>query len=70
LVPRRGLSAVHDGDAIEMETEGLGRLRTHVRDDLKRTWSLETRLDRQTKGLEGPAPQLSGRHTSALRTPR
>jgi len=59
----RGLSAYQDGDVIELETEGLGRLRFNVRDELKRTWSRETRLDRQTKGLEGTTPQLSGKYT-------
>ena len=49
----RGLSAFQDGDAIELETEGLGRLRFNVRDDLKRTWARETRLDRQEKRLGG-----------------
>ena len=58
----RGLSAIQDGDRIEMETEGLGRLRVHVRDDLKRTWGRETRLDRQLKGLKGPSPQLTGKY--------
>jgi len=61
----RGLSAFQDGDAIELETEGLGRLRFSVRDDLKRTWSRKTRLDRQTKGLEGTTPQLGGKHAPA-----
>ena len=36
-----------------METEGLGRLRINVRDDLKRTWARETRLDRQEKRPRG-----------------
>ncbi len=58
----RGLSAFQDGDLIELETEGLGRLRVRVRDDLKRTWSRETRLERQQRGLEGTAPQLSGKY--------
>ncbi len=58
----RGLSAFQDGDLIELETEGLGRLRVHVRDDLKRTWARETRLDRQQKGLEGQTPQLTGKY--------
>ena len=35
----RGLSGFQDGDVIELETEGLGRLRFNVRDDLKRTWA-------------------------------
>ncbi len=61
----RGLSAFQDGDVIEMETQGLGRLRVHVRDALKRTWSRETRLERQQKGLKPPtAPQLSGKYVT------
>jgi len=58
----RGLSAFQDGDRVELETEGLGRLRINVRDDLKRTWSRETRLERQNRGAEGPTPQLSGKY--------
>jgi len=58
----RGLSAFQDGDKIELETEGLGRLRIKVRDDLKRTWGRETRLDRQNKKLEGQRPQLTGKY--------
>ena len=58
----RGLSAFMNGDVIELETEGLGRLSFNVRDDLKRTWSRETRLDRQQKGQEGTTAQLSGKY--------
>ncbi len=58
----RGLSAFQDGDLIELETEGLGRLRVRVRDDLKRTWARETRLERQEKGLDGTTPQLTGKY--------
>jgi 2-keto-4-pentenoate hydratase/2-oxohepta-3-ene-1,7-dioic acid hydratase in catechol pathway len=58
----RGLSAFQDGDLIELETEGLGRLSVHVRDELKRTWARETRRERQEKGLEGTTPQLTGKH--------
>jgi 2-keto-4-pentenoate hydratase/2-oxohepta-3-ene-1,7-dioic acid hydratase in catechol pathway len=61
----RGLSGFQGGDQIEIETEGLGRLRFDVRDDLKRTWSRETRLDRQNKGQEGTTPQLTGKYTPA-----
>ncbi len=46
----RGLSAFQDGDVIEIETAGLGRLQFNVRDDLKRTWGRETRLEMQQKG--------------------
>jgi 2-keto-4-pentenoate hydratase/2-oxohepta-3-ene-1,7-dioic acid hydratase in catechol pathway len=61
----RGLSAFQDGDLVELECDGLGRLRIHVRDDLHRTWDRETRLDRQERGLEGTTPQLSGKYTPA-----
>ncbi len=58
----RGLSAFMDGDTVELETQGLGRLSFKVRDELKRTWSRETRLDRQNKGYDTPTPQISGKH--------
>jgi 2-keto-4-pentenoate hydratase/2-oxohepta-3-ene-1,7-dioic acid hydratase in catechol pathway len=58
----RGLSAFQHGDVIELETEGLGRLRFDVRDDLKRTWARETRRERQEKRLEGTTPQLTGKY--------
>lgn len=61
----RGLHAFHDGDRIEMEVDGLGRLHFNVRDDLKRTWSHETRLERMEKGLDSIAPQLSGKYAPA-----
>jgi len=59
----RGLNAFQDGDTVELETEGLGRLTIKVCDDLKRTWTRETRLERQEKGLEDVmAPQLTGKY--------
>jgi 2-keto-4-pentenoate hydratase/2-oxohepta-3-ene-1,7-dioic acid hydratase in catechol pathway len=58
----RGLSSFMDGDVVEIETQGLGRLRFNVRDDLKRTWSRETRQDRKEKGQDGPTPQLTGKY--------
>ena len=59
----RGLNAFQDGDKVELETEGLGRLTFNVRDDLKRTWGRETRLDRQNKKLDVPTtPQLTGKY--------
>ena len=61
----RGLHAFHDGDVIELEPEGLGRLKFHVRDALKRTWETETRLQRQDKGLNPLAPQISGKYAPA-----
>ena len=59
----RGLSGFQNGDAIELETEGLGRLHINVRDDLKRAWGRETRLDRQNKGQDGTTPQTGGKYT-------
>jgi 2-keto-4-pentenoate hydratase/2-oxohepta-3-ene-1,7-dioic acid hydratase in catechol pathway len=60
----RGLSAFQDGDAIELEVEGLGVLHIKVRDDLKRTWARETRLERTEKKLEGLTPQLTGKYAA------
>src|SRR5262249_52801331 len=62
----RGLSSFQDGDAIELETEGLGRLRINVRDDLKRTWGRETRLEVANRGAkEVTTPQLTGKYAPA-----
>ena len=59
-----GLNPFHDGDVVELECEGLGRLKINIRDDLKRTWERTTRLKRMEKGLEPPhAPQLTGKYT-------
>jgi 2-keto-4-pentenoate hydratase/2-oxohepta-3-ene-1,7-dioic acid hydratase in catechol pathway len=59
----RGLSSFMDGDKIELETEGLGKLRINVRDDLKRTWARDTRLEWSEKKAEGvTTPQLTGKH--------
>lgn len=61
----RGLSSIHDGDTIELECEGLGRLAISVRDDLHRTWPRETRLERTEKGLPPLPPQTSGKYADA-----
>jgi 2-keto-4-pentenoate hydratase/2-oxohepta-3-ene-1,7-dioic acid hydratase in catechol pathway len=61
----RGLSAFMDGDTVELEVEGMGRLTVKVRDELKRTWARETRLDREQKGLKGTTPQLTGKYAKA-----
>jgi 2-keto-4-pentenoate hydratase/2-oxohepta-3-ene-1,7-dioic acid hydratase in catechol pathway len=61
----RGLNPFQDGDLVELETEPLGRLHFRIRDDLKRTWARETRLQRQEKGLEGTTPQLTGKYAKA-----
>ena len=59
----RGLNAFMDGDKIELEVEGLGRLHFNVRDDLKRTWARDTRLQHMEMGGEGAhTPQLTGKY--------
>ena len=58
----RGLSAFQDGDRIELDVEKVGRLRVKVRDRLERTWSRDTRLECEQKGIKGRAPQLSGKY--------
>jgi hypothetical protein len=61
----RGLSSFQDGDVVELETEGLGRLRINVRDELKRTWGRETRLEWASKGSkEVTTPQLTGKYAA------
>ena len=61
----RGLSSFMDGDTVELECEGMGKLAIKVRDELKRTWSRETRLEREQKGLKGLAPQLTGKYAKS-----
>ena len=61
----RGLSSFMDGDVVTLETQGLGKLTFNIKDDLKRTWSRETRQDRKEKGLEGPTGQLTGKYAKA-----
>jgi len=61
----RGLSSFQDGDVVELECEGLGRLRINVRDELKRTWARDTRLEHKEKGLDGAfTPQLTGKYAA------
>jgi 2-keto-4-pentenoate hydratase/2-oxohepta-3-ene-1,7-dioic acid hydratase in catechol pathway len=61
----RGLNPFMDGDIVELETQGLGRLRFGVRDELHRTWARVTRLQRQEQGQEGTTPQLTGKYAVA-----
>ena len=62
----RGLSSFQDGDVVELESAGMGRLAVNIRDELKRTWSRDTRLQHAEKGLEGPfTPQLTGKYANS-----
>jgi len=58
----RGLNSIQHDDTIELECSGLGRLRIKVRDDLRRTWPRETRLERTQKGQPALPPQTSGKY--------
>lgn len=58
-----GLNPFMDGDQVELEVEGLGRLHIGIRDELKRTWERQTRTARREAHLDGAtAPQLSGKY--------
>jgi 2-keto-4-pentenoate hydratase/2-oxohepta-3-ene-1,7-dioic acid hydratase in catechol pathway len=62
----RGLNAFQDGDVVELETERLGRLRINIKDELKRTWGRETRLEWAARGVkEVTTPQLTGKYAPA-----
>jgi 2-keto-4-pentenoate hydratase/2-oxohepta-3-ene-1,7-dioic acid hydratase in catechol pathway len=58
-----GLNPFQDGDEIELETEGLGRLHISVSDALGRSWERSTRLAMAERGEAGTPPQLSGTYT-------
>jgi 2-keto-4-pentenoate hydratase/2-oxohepta-3-ene-1,7-dioic acid hydratase in catechol pathway len=65
----RGLNPFMDGDTIELETEGLGRLRFGIKDNLKRSWARKTRLQVHEEAKEKTAglypdmtPQLAGKY--------
>ncbi len=60
-----GLNPFMDGDVVELEIQGLGRLKISVRDDLKRTWARDTRVERHRKKLPAITPQLSGKYAKA-----
>jgi len=63
----RGLNPFMDGDKIELETEGLGKLTFSIKDDLKRTWARKTRLQcHEGSEREDPRP-LPGLHAAAHR---
>jgi 2-keto-4-pentenoate hydratase/2-oxohepta-3-ene-1,7-dioic acid hydratase in catechol pathway len=68
----RGLNPFIDGDKIEIEIEGLGRLAFNIKDELKRQWERRTRLQcheaaaQKTAGLYPDyTPQVSGKYAKA-----
>ena len=61
-----------DGDKIELETEGLGRLTFHVKDELKRKWERVTRLQMHERAAQKTpgaypdiTPQVEGKYAQA-----
>jgi len=68
----RGLNPFMDGDKVELETEGLGKLTFHIKDELKRSWARKTRLQcHEESNTKTPgnypdfAPQLTGKYAKA-----
>ena len=60
----RGLNPFMDGDKIELEVQGLGRLHFNIKDDLKRTWARVPRLQARETGAitpQGHTPQTGGK---------
>ena len=45
----QGLGPLQNGDTVEMEIQGLGRLSVNVRDALKREWPRETRAQKAAR---------------------
>ena len=48
-----GLGPLQDGDVVEMEAAGLGRLRVDVKDALRREWPRLTRAQKEAQGAKG-----------------
>jgi hypothetical protein len=68
----RGLNPFMDGDKIELEIAGVGRLAFHVKDELKRRWARVTRLEMHERAAQKTpgnypdfTPQLSGKYAPA-----
>jgi 2-keto-4-pentenoate hydratase/2-oxohepta-3-ene-1,7-dioic acid hydratase in catechol pathway len=68
----RGLNPFMDGDKIELEIDGIGRLSFNVKDELKRTWARVTRLQMHEKAAQKTpgaypdiTPQLTGKYAAA-----
>jgi 2-keto-4-pentenoate hydratase/2-oxohepta-3-ene-1,7-dioic acid hydratase in catechol pathway len=61
-----GLNAMMDKDVFEMETEGLGRLRIKIRDDLRRVWKRTTRGELKHLGIDSTTPQIGGKYADSV----
>ena len=70
----RGLNPFMDGDKIELDIEGVGKLAFNVKDELKRSWERRTRLQMHEQAAQKTAgaypditPQVSGKYAPAAR---
>jgi len=68
----RGLNPFMDGDKIELEIEGVGKLAFTVKDELKRKWERITRLQMHERAAQKTAgaypditPQIEGKYAKA-----
>src|SRR5271169_692236 len=68
----RGLNPFMDGDKVEIEIDGLGRLSFNIKDELKRKWDRRTRLQCHEAAAQKTAgaypdytPQTAGKHAKA-----
>ena len=52
-----GLGPLQDGDLVEIEIEGIGRMAVRVEDPLKRTWERGTYMGRDSTHPDNPAPE-------------
>jgi 2-keto-4-pentenoate hydratase/2-oxohepta-3-ene-1,7-dioic acid hydratase in catechol pathway len=70
----RGLNPFMDGDKIELEIDHVGRLSFNVKDELKRKWERQTRLQMHEKAAQKTpgaypdiTPQTGGKYAAAAR---
>jgi 2-keto-4-pentenoate hydratase/2-oxohepta-3-ene-1,7-dioic acid hydratase in catechol pathway len=68
----RGLNPFMDGDKIELEIEGVGKLAFSVKDELKRKWERITRLQMHERAAQKTpgaypdiSPQVEGKYAKA-----
>ena len=66
----RGLNPFMDGDKIELDIEGIGKLAFTVKDELKRKWERVTRLQMHERAAQENAGRLSRHHAAGRRQTR
>ena len=69
----RGLNPFMDGDKIELEIDGIGKLAFNIKDELKRSWERRTRLQMHEQAAQKTAgaypditPQKTGKYAPIL----